>query len=99
MCDISLPNTGVFVMAGNKFSTQGESIHSLQSKRPIAAVADDDIIELDVASSTLTLHLEDKEIQNRLKAFKSPQEELIFGYLQRYAELVGSAHKGVVWAS
>ncbi|MFH1242078.1 MAG: dihydroxy-acid dehydratase [Pseudomonadota bacterium] len=66
-------------------------------KGPIAAVRDDDIIELDLESRELSLHLDESEIEARLKSFVPPQRELPAGYLRRYADRVGQADKGAVW--
>ena len=63
---------------------------------PIAAVRDDDIIELDLKTRALTLHVDDAEIERRLKAFTPPKTHLSAGYLRRYAERVGQADKGAV---
>jgi dihydroxy-acid dehydratase len=65
---------------------------------PIAAIRDDDVIELDLKSRTLTLQLGGPEIAARLKRFTPPQRDLPAGYLNRYAERVGQADKGAVWA-
>jgi len=66
-------------------------------KGPIAAVQDDDVIELDLASRKLTLHIDDGEIERRVKAYTLPERQLPTGYLRRYAERVGQADKGAVW--
>jgi dihydroxy-acid dehydratase len=66
-------------------------------KGPIAAVRDDDIIELDLESRELSLHLDESEIEARLKSFVPPHRELPAGYLRRYADRVGQADKGAVW--
>jgi dihydroxy-acid dehydratase len=63
---------------------------------PIAAVQDNDIIELDLKTRALTLHVDDAEIERRLKAFTPPKTRLSAGYLRRYAERVGQADKGAV---
>ncbi len=64
---------------------------------PIAAVRDDDIIELDLESRTLTLHLEESEIAERLETVTPIERDLPAGYLRRYAERVGQADRGAVW--
>lgn len=63
---------------------------------PIAAVQDNDIIELNLKTRALTLHVDDAEIERRLKAFTTPKTRLSAGYLRRYAERVGQADKGAV---
>jgi dihydroxy-acid dehydratase len=64
---------------------------------PIAAIRDDDIIELDLEARRLTLQLSEPEIKARIKDYSPPERELPPGYLGRYASRVGPADKGAVY--
>jgi dihydroxy-acid dehydratase len=64
---------------------------------PIAAVKDNDIIELDLKSQTLNLKISENEIEKRISAYTPPKKENVSGYLKRYAKMVGGAEKGAVW--
>jgi dihydroxy-acid dehydratase len=64
---------------------------------PIAAIKDDDIIELDLEARRLTLQLSESEIKTRIKDYSPPERELPPGYLGRYASRVGPADKGAVY--
>ena len=63
---------------------------------PIAALRDNDMVELDLASRTLKTDLSEEQISDRLKSYKAPQKDLPAGYLRRYAKQVGGADIGAV---
>jgi dihydroxy-acid dehydratase len=63
---------------------------------PIAAVANGDIIEFDVAKRTLNVALTDAEIQNRLSTWKAPAPRYRTGVMAKYALMVSSASQGAV---
>ena len=62
---------------------------------PIALVRDGDVITIDVNNKTLTLHVDDAELEKRRAAWVYEPKKLS-GYLARYAALVTSADKGGV---
>ena len=81
---------------GSRGAAVGHISPEAAARGPIAAVRNDDIIELDLKTRELTLHVDDPEIEKRLKAFTPPETHLPGGYLRRYAERVGQADKGAV---
>lgn len=65
---------------------------------PIGIVKDGDIIDIDIENCSLNLRISDKELKERLAAFK-PLEKSVDGYLKRYRAQVTSASKGAVLGS
>jgi len=65
---------------------------------PIALVQDGDSITIDVIEKTLTLHIDDEELERRRTAWQYRPRKLT-GSLARYAALVSSADKGAVLSS
>jgi dihydroxy-acid dehydratase len=63
---------------------------------PIAAVNDGDIIEFDLPKRTLTVHISDAEMQQRLANWKAPTPRFATGVMAKYAATVSSASKGAV---
>lgn len=63
---------------------------------PIAAVRDDDIIELNLEKRELNLLVDQAEIEARIKEYKTPERDLP-GLLRRYAANVRGADVGAVW--
>jgi dihydroxy-acid dehydratase len=63
---------------------------------PLAVVKDGDIINIDIPKRKLDLHVSDKEIRQRLKAWKPPRPKISKGWLSRYAALATSANTGAV---
>lgn len=62
----------------------------------IALVKDNDIIELNAATNTITLKLSDAEIEQRKKAWKQPLLKATKGLLFKYAVSVSDASQGCV---
>jgi dihydroxy-acid dehydratase len=62
----------------------------------IALVQDDDIIELDVATNTITLKVADDELSQRRKAWQQPTLKAQKGILFKYAMQVKDASQGCV---
>lgn len=63
---------------------------------PIAAVMDGDEITVDIPNRTITLHVSDAEIQERLKSVKRPEPRFKEGYLAFYGKHASSAASGAV---
>jgi len=64
---------------------------------PIAAVHDGDTIIIDPAQRTLTLDVNDAEIEQRMKAWHAPEQTVSVGSVRdKYVRLVSSAHYGCV---
>ena len=62
----------------------------------IALVEDDDIIELSVATKTMTLKVDDVTIAERKAQWKQPELKMKKGLLYKYAKQVKSAAEGCV---
>ena len=63
---------------------------------PIAAVADGDMITIDVDSRRLDIGLDDETIAERVAAYVGPDNSALTGVLGKYAKLVSSACEGAV---
>ena len=63
---------------------------------PIAVVRDGDRITIDIPSRTLTLHVDEAEIETRMRDWKRPPFKFRKGYLALYERLAASADKGAV---
>src|SRR4051812_47519930 len=63
---------------------------------PIAAVADGDLITIDVDNKRIDVGLDDDEIARRVEAYESPVSPDATGVLRKYALLVSSAAQGAV---
>ena len=61
---------------------------------PLALVRDGDLIELDVAKRKLHLHVDEKELEARRKAWKPPKPAMTRGYWKLYVEHVNQANEG-----
>ncbi len=94
----------VALITDGRFSgaTRGAAIGHVSpeaaSRGPIAAVADGDIIKIDIANCKLEVELSDKEISNRLAQLPAFEPKVKTGYLKRYAEKVSSASTGAVFS-
>jgi dihydroxy-acid dehydratase len=64
---------------------------------PIAVIQDGDTITIDLSERTLTLDVEQAEIERRLAALPRWKSQIKKGYLKRYAQLVTSASTGAVF--
>ena len=62
----------------------------------IAVVRDGDTITIDIPNRRLELHVPDKEIETRLRAWVRPPPKIKSGYLALYARLAESADKGAI---
>lgn len=62
----------------------------------IAFVKDGDIISIDAENRTLTLEVDEVEIQRRRADWKVPENKIKSGWLKKYALLVSSASEGCV---
>ncbi|HBX36209.1 MAG TPA: dihydroxy-acid dehydratase, partial [Pseudohongiella sp.] len=63
---------------------------------PIAIVEDGDQITIDAETYQITLHIDDSEIENRLKSWQPPAPRYKRGVLAKYARTVASASEGAV---
>lgn len=63
---------------------------------PIAFVRDGDEITIDIPNQTITLHVNDEELEQRRIGFKAPEPKYKTGYLAVYSRLAASASRGAV---
>jgi dihydroxy-acid dehydratase len=63
---------------------------------PIAAVADGDLVTIDVDNKRIDVDLADDEIARRVEAYDAPLSPDATGVLRKYALLVSSASEGAV---
>ena len=93
----------VALITDGRFSgaTRGAAIGHVSpeaaSRGPIAAVANGDIIKIDIPNCKLEVELSDKEIVKRLAKLPDFEVRVKSGYLKRYAEKVSSASTGAVF--
>ena len=66
---------------------------------PLAAIADGDLVTIDVDAGRLEVDLPDEEIARRLAAWAPPEPRYTGGVFARYAASVGSASDGAVLVS
>ncbi|WP_185849301.1 dihydroxy-acid dehydratase [Blattabacterium cuenoti] len=67
-----------------------------QSGGLIALVKNDDFIKIDTENNTITLEVEDEEIQKRMKSWTPPLLKVQKGYLYKYTKMVSSASEGCI---
>ncbi len=81
-------------------ATHGMSIGHISPEAaaggPIAAIKNEDIIEIDAISRTINVKLSDKEISKRLNDLPKFEPKIKKGWLGRYAQVVTSADTGAV---
>jgi len=63
---------------------------------PIALVKDGDIITIDVDKRTITLEVDESELERRRREWTPPPPKFTHGVFAKYAKLVTSASKGAV---
>ncbi len=94
----------VALITDGRFSgaTRGAAIGHISpeaaSRGAIAALADGDIIKIDIPNYKLEVELSNKEITNRLARLAEFEPKARTGYLRYYAERVGSASTGAVFS-
>ncbi|MCP4447000.1 MAG: dihydroxy-acid dehydratase [Myxococcales bacterium] len=63
---------------------------------PIALVRDGDMVTMDADACSLTLHVEDAELEQRQSKWEKPEPQYTRGVLAKYARLVSPANTGAV---
>jgi dihydroxy-acid dehydratase len=63
---------------------------------PLAIVENGDSITIDIPKRELSVHLSDKQIQDRLARWQPPEPKFKRGYLALYSRLAESADKGAI---
>ncbi|MFC1928877.1 dihydroxy-acid dehydratase [Chloroflexota bacterium] len=93
----------VALITDGRFSgaTRGAAIGHVSpeaaNRGPIAALANGDIIKIDIPNCKLEVELSDKEVSDRLAQLADFEPKIQTGYLRRYAEKVSSASTGAVF--
>jgi dihydroxy-acid dehydratase len=64
---------------------------------PIALIQDGDRIKLDIPRRSIKLMVDNREIARRRAKWKPPPPKVKEGYLERYAQMAGSASQGAVF--
>ena len=95
-------HTSVAMITDGRFSgaTRGPCVGHICPEAwddgPLALVRNGDIIEIDLNAKTLTLHVDDNEMEKRKAAVKKPNRPLK-GVLAAYRAAVSGAEKGALW--
>ncbi|MFC1987775.1 dihydroxy-acid dehydratase [Chloroflexota bacterium] len=94
--EVALITDGRF-SGGTRGAAIGHVSPEAASRGPIAALADGDIIKIDIPNYKLEVELSDNEISKRLAKLADFEPRVKTGYLRRYAEIVTSASTGAVF--
>ncbi len=94
--EVSLITDGRF-SGGTRGAAIGHISPEASEGGPIAVVRDGDIIDIDIPAKRLQLLLEQRQIRERLKGWRSPEPKIKSGYMHRYAQMVSSASTGAVF--
>ncbi|MFZ0050796.1 MAG: dihydroxy-acid dehydratase [Desulfobaccales bacterium] len=92
----------VALLTDGRFSggTRGAAIGHISPEAadggPIALVKEGDRIRIDIPGKTLTLLLEEAELQRRRAGWRQPAPKIQHGYAARYSRMVSSASQGAV---
>ncbi len=95
-------DTEVALLTDGRFSggTRGAAIGHISPEAadggPIALVQEGDRIRIDIPGKTLTLLLEDAELQQRRAGWRPPAPKIQHGYAARYSRMVSSGSQGAV---
>jgi len=95
--EVALITDGRF-SGGSRGAAIGHVSPEAASQGPIAALADGDIIKIDIPNYKLEVELTDKEISQRLARLAEFEPKIKTGYLRHYAERVSSASIGAVFS-
>jgi dihydroxy-acid dehydratase len=93
--DVALITDGRFSGASRGASIGHVSPEAMEGG-PIAAVREDDIVNIDIPAGRLNVEVPDEELKLRMVEWKAPVPRITGGYLGRYARLVSSASTGAV---
>jgi dihydroxy-acid dehydratase len=92
----------VALLTDGRFSggTRGAAIGHISPEAadggPIALVKEGDRIRIDIPGKTLTLLLEEAELQRRRAGWQQPAPKIQHGYAARYSRMVSSGSQGAV---
>ncbi len=92
----------VALLTDGRFSggTRGAAIGHISPEAaeggPIALVQEGDRIRIDIPAKTLTLMVDDAELNRRKASWTPPKPKITHGYAARYSRMVSSGSKGAV---
>ena len=93
--DIALLTDGRF-SGGTRGAAIGHISPEAADGGPIALVKEGDRIRIDIPGKTLTLFLEEAELQRRRAGWRQPAPKIQHGYAARYSRMVSSGSQGAV---
>jgi dihydroxy-acid dehydratase len=95
--------SSVALITDGRFSggTQGAAIGHVSPEAalggPIALVREGDTISIDIPAKTITLEVEEVELERRRSEWQPPKPKITTGYARRYARMVTSGARGAVF--
>ena len=95
--EVALITDGRF-SGGTRGAAIGHVSPEAADKGPIAALRNDDVINIDIPGHKLEVELSRKELKQRLALLPAFKPSTKTGYLKRYSDKVSSASAGAVFA-
>jgi dihydroxy-acid dehydratase len=95
--EVALVTDGRF-SGGSRGAAIGHVSPEAAERGPIAALRDGDTIRVDIPEHKLEVDIGPEEMERRLASLPPFETKIKSGYLKRYAEKVGSASNGAVFA-
>ena len=93
--DVALITDGRF-SGGTKGPCIGHVSPEAANAGPIGVIKDGDVVLIDIPKRKLELLISKKDLNARLKSFRSIALKIKSGYLARYAKMVSSADRGAI---
>ncbi len=94
--DVALITDGRF-SGGTRGAAIGHVSPEAMQKGLIAVIQEGDRITIDIPGKTITLNVDEAEIQNRMAQWTPPKPKITKGYMARYARMVSSASEGAIF--
>ena len=94
--DVALITDGRF-SGGTRGAAIGHVSPEAQEGGPIAFVEEGDTISINIPEKTLSLMVDEKELETRRQKWQQPDYKVKKGYLYRYAKQVTSASTGAIF--
>jgi dihydroxy-acid dehydratase len=94
--EVALITDGRF-SGGTRGAAIGHVSPEAAEKGPIAALRDDDMININIPDHKLEVELSQQEMEQRLASLPSFEPKIKTGYLKRYSDKVSSASTGAVF--
>jgi len=95
--EVALVTDGRF-SGGSRGAAIGHVSPEAAERGPIAALRDGDTVRIDIPKQKLEVDISREEMERRLASLPPFEPKIKSGYLKRYAEKVGSASSGAVFA-